>query len=362
MATHDKAPDFQVRETRPFNGGPALPRLAERFITPTDHFFVRNHGDVPAVDPAAYRLRITGLVERPLELGLEDLERLPQREVSATLQCAGNRRDELAALQPIPNELPWGSEAIGNATWAGVALAEVLAMAHPGASARHVELLGLDETERLGQPMHFGGSIPLEKARAPEVLLATRMNGAPLPPVHGAPLRVVVPGYYGARSVKWLAEIRVRDSPSQNYFQAHAYRVFPPGVGPSNVVWETGEMLGEMNLVAILGWPLRGARLPAGRVQAEGVALASHGHALESVEISADGGTTWKAARLSPDGGAWTWRQFTAELDLPAGHHELVVRAWDSSGRPQPESIAQVWNFKGYRNDAWQRVSVHCEG
>ena len=148
------------------------------------------------------------------------------------------------------------SEAVSNAIWGGVALADVLAEAGPRAGALHAAFCGLDDTERHGKRFHFGGSIPIKKAMSPEVLLATEMNGEPLPPVHGFPLRVVVPGWIGARSVKWLHKVKLQPEPSDNYFQRVAYRLFPAAVGPDNVVWDEGAMLGEQATNAIVTSPL----------------------------------------------------------------------------------------------------------
>jgi sulfite oxidase len=358
MLPFGKRPGTLVRQESPFNAGPPPGALAAEALTPNDLFFVRNHGEVPVVDAAVWRLAVRGAVERELSLSLADLERFPRRALMATLQCAGNRRAELAALRPIPNELPWGFEAISTATWSGVALADVLAAARPTAEARHAAFEGLDETERHGRRFRFGGSIPLERATEPGVLLATAMNGEPLPPVHGAPLRVVVPGWFGARSVKWLSAIELRATPSDNYFQAVAYRLFPAGVGPENVVWEEGAMLGELPVNSIVLAPLAGARLAAGSVAVAGVALAGGDRGIARVEITADGGRNWTQAVLEPGAGRHVWRRWWATLELPPGRHEIAARAFDSAAQTQPADVADVWNFKGYANNAWHRVRV----
>jgi len=264
MALSERHPRLLIRQENPLNAGPAPDVLLDSFATPNELFFVRNHGNVPAVDPAAWRLTVDGLVERPLSLSLADLQRLPRLTVAATLQCAGNRRLEMMAVSPIPNELPWGTEAISNAEWSGVPLREVLATAGPRSGALHAAFLGLDDAERHGHRFHFGGSIPLAKAMHPEVLLADTMNGEPLPAAHGAPLRVVVSGYIGARSVKWLSRITLQEQPSDNYFQAKAYRLFPPSIGPENVDWETGMMLGESPVNSVICSPLEGGTLATG--------------------------------------------------------------------------------------------------
>jgi sulfite oxidase len=358
MPPFGKHPETLVRQDEPFNAGPPPARLAASEITPVEDFFVRNHGAVPEVDATAWRLRIEGEVERPLELTLADLAKRPRRELVATIQCAGNRRQELIEHKPVPHELPWGAEAISTATWAGCPLADLLAEARPTAAAAHVELTGLDETERRGVRFAYGGSIPLGKAMAPETLLALEMNGAPLPPVHGFPVRALVPGWIGARSVKWLSRIEVRRDPSQNYFQAVAYRLFPAGVGPENVVWEEGAMLGEQPVTTIVTTPEPGARVRAGRLDVAGIAYVGGPRTVTRVEVSTDGGATWSTARLGGDRGPWAWRFWRVQVELPAGPREIVARAFDSAGQTQPSDVGQVWNFKGYMNNAWARVAV----
>jgi sulfite oxidase len=251
-----KHPEFVVRCSDPFNGGPPVQRIHQSPITPIDLFFARNHGATPEVDVNTYRLKITGKVSKSLALSLDEIQsRFARVAVPATLQCAGNRRAELTTLKPIPHELEWGIDAISHAVWAGARLGDVLSasgLKSEAGSHLHVEFCGLDETERLGKRFNFGGSIPLTKALANEVILAYEMNGEPLPPAHGAPLRMVVPGYIGARSVKWLERIIVQAEPSQNYFQRKAYRLFAPEVRANNVKWDEGMMLGEMNITSVI--------------------------------------------------------------------------------------------------------------
>jgi sulfite oxidase len=357
-----KHPDILVRQDRPFNAGPPAEHLGG-FVTPVEHFFVRNHGDVPQVDEASYRLVLNGLMRKPMRISLDELRRLPKVSVTATLQCAGNRRLELMEVTPIPNELGWGCEAVSTAEWKGVRLRDLLTAVEPLPAARHVAFHALDETERHGHRFTFGGSIPLDKALAPEVLLAYEMNGEPLPPVHGAPLRVVVPGYIGARSVKWLSTVTLQEEPSDNYFQAKAYRLFPPGVDHHNVDWDSGLMLGPFNVNSVITSPAEGASLPVGRptgtIAVRGFAYAGE-REVARVDVSADGGRTWTVAQLDSQSSRWAWRLWQAELDLPAGPHEIVCRAWDTAAQTQPDHPAQVWNFKGYMNNAWHRVRVDC--
>ena len=178
-------------------------------------------------------------------------------------------------------------------------LREVLAATEPEAGARHVALTGLDETERHGHLLSFGGSIPLDKALQAEVLLAYEMNGRPLPPVHGAPLRLVVPGYIGARSVKWLSRLTLQAEPSSNYFQAKAYRLFPSTMDASNVVWEEGLMLGSFNVNSLICEPVGDATLPAGPVTIRGWAFAGE-REVARVDLSVDGGQALDRGRTRP--------------------------------------------------------------
>ena len=368
MAIPLKHPRFRVLETEPFNGEAPAGLLVERAETPIDLFYVRNHAPVPAVDPSDYRLEVAGLVRRPLSLSLDELRRdFPSIEVPATLQCAGNRRDELIRVRPVPGETPWSSGAISHARWRGAPLASVLAAAgiaggSPG-SAAHVAFTGLDQVEKGDRRFPYGGSIPLGRATAagdaPPVLLAWEMNGAPLPPEHGYPLRVVVPGYVGARSVKWLASIRLQAQPSDNHYQARAYKLFPPHVVPEDADWSRGLMLGELSLTSAIGTPGEGEEVAAGRVALRGYALAGGARSVERVEVSADGGRTWAWADHDP-APPGTWSLWQAELDLPPGDHELTCRAWDSAANTQPERPEPLWNFKGYMNNAWHRVRVRA--
>jgi sulfite oxidase len=354
MARYGKRADLIVHEDEPFNAETGLAALAEGSLTPTDAFYVRGHGAVPEVDPAAWRLRVHGLVERELDLSLTTLrEAFRQRTETATLQCAGNRRAGLMAIREIPGEAPWGPGATGTATWTGVALADVLAVAGPLREAAHVGFEGADRCPE----ERFGGSIRLDKACRPEVLLAWAMNGEPLPPVHGAPLRVVVPGYIGARSVKWLERIEVRARPWTGYFQHVAYRLLPedgtPGPG-------AGMPLGVVALNADVLSPADGETVAPGPVEVRGYAFAGGERHVARVDVSVDGAATWSQAELLEDLGDWAWRHWRITVELAPGEHEILVRAWDSSAATQPEDEAALWNPKGYVNNARPRVRVRA--
>jgi sulfite oxidase len=358
VSRYGKRADMVVHEQEPFNAESGLAALAEGPLTATDAFYVRGHGAVPEIDPDRWRLRVHGLVERELNLSLDTLrEALPEREVTATLQCAGNRRAGLIAIRDIPGEAPWGPGATGTATWAGVALADVLALARPLAAAAHVGFDGADVCPEAKPVQRFGGSIPLDKGCRPEVLLAWAMNGEPLVPVHGAPLRVVVPGYIGARSVKWLERIEVRSAPWDGYFQHVAYRLLPedgtPGPGE-------GMPLGLVALNADVLAPADGDAVKAGAVEVCGYAFAGGERHVARVDVSLDRGASWSQAELLDDLGRWAWRHWRITLDLAPGDHEILVRAWDSSAATQPEDEAALWNPKGYVNNARPRIRVRA--
>ncbi len=341
------------------NAEPTLDLLRERFITPEPHFYIRNHGPTPTIDPAAYRFSVNGLVQTPLHLSLEALRHsFPQRTVMATLQCAGNRRNEMMEVAPIPTEIAWEAGAIGNATWTGVPLSAILEAAGVEDTARHVAFMGMEEVLREGKSVGYGSSIPIEKGWNSEVLLAYEMNGEPLTPVHGFPLRLIVPGYIGARSVKWLTTITLQEEPSSNYFQAHAYKLFPPHINKDTVDWNQGTMLGELAVNAVICQPQEGDMLTVGAVQVRGYAVAGDGRTIQRVELSVDEGASWSETTLGEGGEPWAWRFWETTLNLHDGTKTLIVRAWDDTECGQPEDIASLWNFKGYMNNGWHRITL----
>jgi sulfite oxidase len=356
MGRHGKRDDLVVHEEEPFNAETGLHALDHSPVTATDAFYVRSHGAVPETDARSWRLHVDGKVQRELSLSLETLrEAFREREVTATLQCAGNRRAGLIAIRDIPGEAPWGPGATGTATWTGVALADVLAVAGPLSDVSHVGFEGADISPEANPPQRFGGSIPFDKAFRPEVLLAWAMNGEPLLPVHGAPVRVVVPGYIGARSVKWLERIELRSEPWPGYFQHVVYRLVPEDESPGPGV---GMPLGLVALNADVLSPVDGDTVIAGPLEVRGYAFAGGDRHVARVDVSLDGGHSWARADLGEDLGRWAWRQWQITLELTPGEHEILVRAWDSSAATQPEDEAALWNPKGYVNNARPRIRI----
>jgi sulfite oxidase len=338
------------------------PILPDHFLTPVESFFTRSHAPVPPIDAETWRLEVGGLVERPGSYSLDELMRsFPRRQVTATLVCAGLRRDEFLSLGPLPGELPWGPEPISTGEWTGVRLGDLLGAVGIAEGARYVEFVGLDQVEREGEQFGFGGSIDLTKALSDEVLLASELNGTPLPPAHGFPLRAVVPGWIGARSVKWLARITLKREPSSNYFQSKAYRVQPEINRRDSRDVSAGIALSEVPVNAVILEPAANQVIPAGRLPVRGWALGSAGRVVTGVEVSPNDGEDWIPAGITRKGSAGVWSFWNAVLDLGPGHHTLAVRSTDTAGATQPSSLAATWNVKGYCNNAWHRVTIRAE-
>lgn len=348
-----------VHDVEGLNSGTWPIIAAEHFVTPVDHFFTRSHAPIPGLDPSTWSLEVDGLVDTPRSFTLDTLQQeFAEQVVTATLVCAGLRRAELLASGPLPGELPWGPEPVSTGDWSGVALRDVLRSVGVSRRARHVEFVGLDQVERHGRRFGFGGSIDLDKALRAEVLLATGLNGAPLPPAHGHPLRAVVPGWIGARSVKWLGRITLTESPSSNYFQSQAYRIqrVANSANPRDV--SGGLALSSVPLNAVIVSPAMDEVVAAGAVEVRGWAMGSGGRPLSMIEISTDGGKSWSPARIIVKGGIWTWTFWEVVVNLAPGGHVLAVRASDGSAEVQPEHLDEAWNVKGYGNNAWHRVSI----
>src|SRR5712692_2362917 len=287
MTIHPIQSQLIVHQEQPFNAEPPGDLLRQSFLTPQQHFFVRTHGSIPAVDPTSYHLLITGMVQRRRELSLDELRSMsPVHTVTATLQCAGNRRDELMAVKPIPGEVPWRADVIGTAKWRGVPLREVLRAVGVEADARYVAFTSLDEAQFEGKRVSYGSSIALEKALSPDVLLAYEMNDEPLAPEHGFPLRVIVPGYIGARSVKWLREIMLQEHPSTNPYQARDYKLFPPEITAQTADWSRGKTIEELILNAVITTPQEGETIATGPTRIQGYAITGARAPVERVELS----------------------------------------------------------------------------
>ncbi|MET8752705.1 sulfite oxidase [Streptomyces sp. NPDC004667] len=339
-----------------------LPLEALRYeVTPAGLHYVLVHYDIPAADPGTWRLTVGGRVRRPLALDLAALRALPAVTHRVTMECAGNGR---ARLLPRPVSQPWLVEGVGTADWTGVPLRTVLAEAGVGPQAVEAVFTGADHGVERGVEQDYARSLPMAVATGtePEVLLAYAMNGGPLPPQHGFPLRLVVPGWYGMAHVKWLRDITLSDVPFEGFQQAVAYRYRRDPEDPGEPV----TLIAPRALMVPPGFPDFMSRLRVvrpGPVPLEGRAWSGHGP-VTRVELSCDGGRTWADAAVEPgarDGrprGAWqawhgVWRA------VP-GRYVLMARATDAAGRTQP--LGQAWNRGGFGNNAVQRVPVLCRG
>ncbi|MGW4771793.1 sulfite oxidase [Nocardia sp. NPDC004278] len=355
-----KREDMIVRGRLPFNAEPPPSVLAGSEITAVDAFYARNHGPFPDIRTEQWRLGVDGRVDNPLTVTYDQLTTgFEQHSVVATLACAGNRRAELLAVRPIPGKEPWEHGAISTAEWAGPRLADVLQAAGVHHDDRlHVAFAAPDVAQEARPVQSYGSSIPLTKALREEVLLAWQMNSQPLPRVHGGPVRVVVPGYIGARSVKWVTAVTVQPVPSQNYFQALDYRILPPEADPEAVAPGEGISLSSLALNCDILVPTEGDRIPRGSRTVRGWAIAGDGHGIRRVDVSVDDGRSWRQADLHPAPGRWAWRPWSLTVDMRPGPLNITARAWDDAGATQPESLASVWNPRGYGNNAWAHIKL----
>ncbi|MFN0054536.1 MAG: molybdopterin-dependent oxidoreductase [Planctomycetales bacterium] len=347
-----------LRSATPLNAEPALEQLATEWITPLESFYVRTHGPIPRLDGGEFRLSIEGMVERPLELPVAELsERFPSQDITATLTCAGNRRNEFRG--PKISGVPWGAGAIGNARWTGVNLSHLLRHAGVRPEARHVWFEGADQITDKNEQYPFGGSVSLETAltekQHPGVLLATRMNDRPLTPEHGFPLRSVVPGMIGARSVKWLRRIVVSDRPSPNHYQALAYKLITE---ETPAALAAAEPLSHFVVNSVICVPTAGAAVGDGRLTVRGFALPSGGSpmGLRRIELSPDEGATWTEATIVSPQRESCWVLWSVQLTVPANTQRLLVRATDATGQTQPRDMP--WNAKGYQYNAWHHLPL----
>jgi len=327
-----------------------MPLEALRYpVTPVGLHYLLIHFDVPDVDPDDWRLTVRG--ERELTLDLAELKQRPRAELTVTMECAGNGR---ARLDPRPVSQPWLLEAVGNARWGGTLLRPLLEDAGVGESAVEVLFTGLDRGIDGGVEQQYERSLSIEDAFGEDVLLAYEMNGASLPPQHGFPLRLVVPGWYGMTSVKWLAEIEILDEPFGGYQQAQAYRL-------RQAENEEGTPLQRMvprSLFVPPGIPeflSRERRAVAGEHVIQGRAWSGLAP-IAAVEVSSDGGSTWAPAELEPEQERWAWRGWRFRWQAEPGEYVLCSRARDEDGNEQP--LDPPWNLGGYANNAVQMVKV----
>jgi len=322
-------------------------------VTPTGMHYLLVHFDVPEVDATSWRLHIGGLTEREIALSLDDVKSRPAKTLTVTMECAGNGR---ALMSPRPISQPWTGEAIGNSEWTGTPLAPLLAEAGLKPDATEIVFTGADQGVQ-GEQVHFyQRALSIEEAMRDEVMLAYEMNGRPLEPQHGAPLRLLVPGWYGMTSVKWLVSVEAISGEFDGFQQQCAYRY-------TDTAEDFGEPVTLIRPRALISPPgipdflTRERLLEAGRITLTGRAWAGR-YQVASVEVSPDDGATWHEASLEPPTGDFGWRGWSWEWDATPGRHVLRVRARDSQGNLQPDSD---WNLQGMGANISQRVEVLVE-
>jgi sulfite oxidase len=328
-----------VRNARPLDAESPIEAL-RTFETRTDLFFVRSHLALPAEGPTPWTLTIDGDVARPVTLRLDDIRRMRAEHRSVTIECAGNGRGRLDL--PATSGVQWGIGAVSNATWTGVPLADVLERVGVQASALHFWMEAADRGPLPATPA-FLRSIPRETALG-GALVAYEMNGRPVPFLHGGPLRLVVPGWYGMASTKWLTHVHARATESDNHFMARGYR------------YADGSAVDLMRVKSLITAPREGERVAVGTTRVTGVAWTGTG-TVERVEVSSNGGGTWQPARFTSEPRPGAWRLWEAEAPIQsAGDRHLRARATDTAGHTQPEHA--IRNPGGYGNNSIHQVRV----
>ncbi|KAI2627643.1 molybdopterin binding oxidoreductase [Hypoxylon sp. NC1633] len=367
----EKSPDMLHLLQFPYNGEPPKRLVTVQPITPNPLHFVRNHGGIPSIDQSAWFLRLDGLVKEPKRLTLTDLQdesRFPRMERLVTVQCSGTRRIEQITLYAGEGDeminAPWAEGAIGTARYVGISLKKVIKYCGGLVdNAKHLELVGADTYFKMNEVMNYAISVPYSKVKANEVMLVWEMNGEPLPKIHGAPVRAVVMGYIGARSVKWLYRVTAISEPTRAPVQSREYLYFNQQVGKHNQRWVDGIQIQEMPVSSAIMSPWnKQVVIHAGKIEVKGWAYSGGGRWPERVEVSADGGFSWYAVpveNLSPKH-KFAWR--TWHMWLPCdveGWIEIVVRCWDNSLNTQPIEIRNAWNWGLHVTSSAHRIRVY---
>lgn len=327
--------------------------LLDSYITPNDLFFVRHHWNATAVDEASWTLSVDGEVDAPLTLTRAELEAMPRASATCVLQCAGNGRGRYAPRVP---GVQWKNGAVGNAKWTGVRVADLLERAKVRPAARHVHTFGADLPPGKVPPFHR--SIEIEKIAA-DGIVAWEMNGEPLPDLHGAPARLVVPGWAGDHWMKWLTRLSPQTEPQTGFYMETAYR-YPKHPGAPGEAIPPAEMQPATALFVKSEITRAPARARRGRmVELQGFAFSGVPD-VAKVEVTADDGATWSEAALDPRHDPFAWRRWTFRwTPSRAGKAVLRSRATDSAGNVQPKDA--VWNPSGYFYNAWPTAQIEVE-
>lgn len=322
----------------------------EHDITPTGAHYLLNHFDVPFLEEKDFTLHFGGAFENPCTLTMADIRALEARTMPVTLECAGNGR---AGVSPRSHSMPWIYEAAGTSLWTGTPLAPLIEKAAPTPDAVEVSFTGADYGFDMGQGHHFARSLTMAQLRELEVMLVYSMNGAPLLPQHGAPLRIIVPGWYGMASVKWLTRIEALTKPFEGYQQVGTYR-FRTAADEPGLPIQDMRVKSLMKPPGVPDWTTRQRLVEAGRQRLIGRAWSGLGRRIERVEVKI--GDTWNDAEVLAAAGRFAWSKWQYDWDAKPGVYELQCRATDSAGNIQP--LDPPWDVAGFANNAVHRVHV----
>jgi sulfite oxidase len=326
-----------------------------QWLTPVDSFFVRQHLPRPTVEETGFKLVLTGQVAKETNVTLSQLRQLPQYTVPAVLECTGSGRGFFSPRVP---GVQWGRGAIGNAEWTGPRLSDVLKLAGADLNAAYVTANGADVG--LAKTPDFIRSLPMKKSLDPATLLALKMNGEPLSPLHGFPLRLIVPGWDGTSWVKWVNYLSVDQTPNTGFYMNPGYR-FPKHPGPPGIPVDPAdlEVIEAMPVKSYITGHTDGEKIPLKAVTLRGIAWAGD-RRIAKVEVSTDSGITWQAAQLAGKDLPFTWRLWALEWRAPQpGYYTVLSRATDSEGRTQP--LVPTWNPSGYLFNAVDRIGLSVE-
>lgn len=319
--------------------------LMDAFLTPNDRFFVRSNGPVSIdIDPADWRLSVTGLVAEELELSLDDLKGMETRTITAFLECSGNSRGRFGDDPQQVEGTQWGNGAIGNAEWTGVAVIDILNQAglQPGV---------VDMVSQGGDFADMQRGLPIEIATDPDVMLVWQMNGEELPAPNGGPVRLLVPGWGGIASTKWVVGLELIDHPFEGHFNTESYVIIDEAGQVLRPVW-------DMPVKSVITTPTPEAQLRAGQQTLSGYAWSGYA-GIATVEVSTDGGVNWTEATITDEAGPTSWVRFEHAWDAIPGQARLASRATDERGLQQPIDVE--WNAKGYQLNAIYEVFVQVD-
>ncbi len=319
-------------------------------ITPNHSFYVRNHFEVPSIDDSTWKLKVEGTVNNAIEFTLESIQALPQRDMVVLLECAGNGR---TTLDPPVKGILWDLGAVAQAKFTGTPLKSLLDLLETPANTVEVLFTGADSGEvETGESTPYARSLPIDIAVHPDVMLVWAMNDEPLPSNHGYPLRLLVPGWYGMASVKWLQQISFLNAPFEGFFQRDEY-VYAAGKDyPENAPVK------KVRVRSMILSHTDGEAVAIGIHKINGIAWSGRGEITE-VSISVDGGINWSPTTLTSSNGRYGWRRWRTSLDFSRpGKYSLIVRASDMEGNVQP--LSQVWNRGGYGNNVVQQIKLHA--